>query len=94
MEESERRRRIQLASSINRGSGFSAEDSQAENHSPPDISTFTDHLRRSVENAKKRRDGGERRMRNVHARERREAAEETQEFKRRVKEKDRTWYIA
>jgi len=32
-------------------------------------------------------------MRNAHAREHQEAAEEIQELKRRVKEKDRTWYI-
>ena len=58
----------------------------------PDIAAFKDHLYRSVENAK-RRGGDERRMRNIHAREHQEAAGEMREFKRRVKEKDRTWYI-
>ena len=85
--EEEKRRLLQQADS--RG-GWST---QVKQRSAPDVSIFTDHIRKSLENAK-RRGGGKRRVRDIHAREHSEAAKETQEFKRRVKEKDRTWYIA
>ena len=87
--EEEKRRLLQQANS---GGNWST---QAKRHSTPDISVFTDHIRRSIEEAKKRKDGGKRRGSTyyMHKRQEKEAGE-TQVFKRRVKEKDRTSYIA
>ena len=83
----EEKRRLQQASSR------SGRSTQVKPRSALDVSVFTDHLYKCIENAK-RRGGGEKKTRNTHAREHQEAAEEIQEFERRVKEKDRTWYIA
>jgi len=87
--EEEKRRILQQTNSRGNWS------TQAKRHSAPDISVFTDHIRRSIEKAKKGRDGGERRSAPVYEHQkRREEVEETQVFKRRVKEKDRVSYIA
>jgi len=58
-------------------------EAEAKARSAPDVSVFTNHIRRSVENAKKGKGKVEKK-----------SAGNVQEFKRRVKEKDRTWYIA
>jgi len=67
--------------------------SYAKKHSPPDVSVFIGHIRRSVEEAKRR--SGDRKMaKGLFRREDRKATEKTQKLKRKEKEKDSSWYIA
>jgi len=83
-EESERIRLGQIANSESSWSRPVATESSNEKPlEPVCLNSFREHLRKNIKNSKKRKDG-----------EKEEAAENMQEFKRRVKEKDRTLYIA
>ena len=67
--------------------------SYAKQQSPPDVSAFTSHIRRSIGKAK--RGGGDRKMmKGLFGREDLKAAEKKHKLKRKEGERDRPYYIA